>query len=103
MTFMKSAIAHTKTFPLIGADWEMPNDELRSPHFDIRNSELDIFPAFPGQLFLWPCILPSPLVALERSTAVHRDPANAGRRFIPLLLGDKFDRGESLRSSLNAA
>ena len=27
-------------------------------------------------------------VALERSTAVHRDPANAGRRFIPLLLGD---------------
>ena len=27
-------------------------------------------------------------VPLERSTAVHRDPANAGRRFIPLLLGD---------------
>ncbi len=33
-------------------------------------------------------ILPSPLVVLERSTAVHRDPANAGPRFIPLLLGD---------------
>ena len=29
-----------------------------------------------------------PSAALERSTAVHRDPANAGRRFIPLLLGD---------------
>ena len=33
-------------------------------------------------------ILASGWVALERSTAVHRDPANAGRRFIPLLLGD---------------
>ena len=32
--------------------------------------------------------LASGWVALERSTAVHRDPANAGRRFIPLLLGD---------------
>ncbi|MEP6672133.1 MAG: hypothetical protein ABJF10_23420 [Chthoniobacter sp.] len=28
------------------------------------------------------------LCALERSTAVHRDPANGGRRFIPLLLRD---------------
>ena len=27
-------------------------------------------------------------VALERSTAIHRDPANARRRFIPLLPGD---------------
>jgi DNA-binding beta-propeller fold protein YncE len=27
-------------------------------------------------------------VALERSTAIHRDPSNAGRRFIPLLLAD---------------
>lgn len=38
------------------------------------------------------CISPAPLasgwVALERSTAVHRDPAKAGRRFIPLLPGD---------------
>ncbi len=33
-------------------------------------------------------LLPSPLVVPERSTAVHRDPANVGRRFIPLLLGD---------------
>ncbi len=36
------------------------------------------------------CISPEALasgwVALERSTAVHRDPSNAGRRFIPLLL-----------------
>ncbi len=35
-----------------------------------------------------PAALASGWVALERSTAVHRDPANAGRRFIPLLLGD---------------
>jgi GTPase SAR1 family protein/DNA-directed RNA polymerase subunit RPC12/RpoP len=35
-------------------------------------------------------------VALERSTAVHRDPANAGRRFIPLLLGD-CDLPDTLR------
>ncbi|MFN7928321.1 MAG: TIR domain-containing protein [Blastocatellia bacterium] len=27
-------------------------------------------------------------VTLERSTAIHRDPSNAGRRFIPLLLSD---------------
>ena len=27
-------------------------------------------------------------VALERSTAMHRDPANTGRRFVPLLLAD---------------
>src|SRR5687768_6043153 len=32
--------------------------------------------------------LKSGWVALERSTAVHRDPANAERRFIPLLLED---------------
>ena len=41
---------------------------------------------------LLPCISPAALasgwVARERSTAVHRDPAHAGRRFIPLLLGD---------------
>ena len=38
------------------------------------------------------CISPNALasgwVALERSTAIHRDPANEGRRFIPLLLED---------------
>ena len=38
------------------------------------------------------CISPNALdsgwVALERSTAVHRDPANVDRRFIPLLLAD---------------
>jgi hypothetical protein len=38
------------------------------------------------------CISPSALasgwVALERSTAIDRDPANEGRRFIPLLLAD---------------
>ncbi len=39
-------------------------------------------------LCITPAALASGWVALERSTAVHRDPANAGRRFIPLLLGD---------------
>ena len=39
-------------------------------------------------LCLSPAALTSGWVALERSTAVHRAPANAGRRFIPLLLGD---------------
>ncbi|TLU87714.1 MAG: TIR domain-containing protein [Chlorobium sp.] len=38
------------------------------------------------------CISPEALasgwVAQERSTAVHRDPSNAGRRFIPLLLAE---------------
>lgn len=38
------------------------------------------------------CISPNALasgwVALERSTVIHRDPTNAGRRFIPLLLAD---------------
>lgn len=39
-------------------------------------------------LCISPAALASGWVALERSTAVHRDPANAGRRFIPVLLGD---------------
>ena len=39
-------------------------------------------------LCISPAALASGWVAQERSTAVHRDPANAGRRFIPLLLGD---------------
>ncbi|HYV82100.1 MAG TPA: TIR domain-containing protein, partial [Pyrinomonadaceae bacterium] len=38
------------------------------------------------------CVSPNALasnwVALERSTAIHRDPSNEGRRFIPLLLTD---------------
>lgn len=39
-------------------------------------------------LCLSPNALGSDWVALERSTAIHRDPSNAGRRFIPLLLAD---------------
>lgn len=35
-----------------------------------------------------PHALASGWVALERSTAIHRDPANADRRFIPLLLAE---------------
>ena len=46
------------------------------------------------------CISPNALasgwVALERSTAVHRDPANVDRRFIPLLLAD-CDLPDTLR------
>ncbi len=38
------------------------------------------------------CISPNALasgwVALEHYTAIHRDPSNEGRRFIPLLLAD---------------
>ncbi len=40
--------------------------------------------------------LASRWVDLERSTAIHRDPANGGRRFIPLLLDD-CDLPDSLR------
>ena len=39
-------------------------------------------------LCLSPAALGSDWVGLERSTALLRDPANAGRRFIPLLLAD---------------
>lgn len=46
------------------------------------------------------CISPNALasgwVALERSTAIHRDPSNEQRRFIPLLLAD-CDLPETLR------
>ncbi len=37
-------------------------------------------------LCLSPAALASDWVSPERSTAIHRDPANAGRRFIPLIL-----------------
>jgi WD40 repeat protein/GTPase SAR1 family protein len=39
-------------------------------------------------LCLSPAALASDWVGLERSTVLFRDPANAGRRFIPLLLAD---------------
>lgn len=39
--------------------------------------------------------LASGCVALERSTAVRRDPANADRRFISLLLGECSAREHS--------
>ena len=39
-------------------------------------------------LCLSPAALDSDWVALERSTIIFRDPANAGRRFVPLLLDD---------------
>ena len=46
------------------------------------------------------CISPNALasgwVDLERSTAIHRDPSNEGRRFIPLLLAD-CDLPDTLR------
>jgi small GTP-binding protein len=39
-------------------------------------------------LCISPAALASGWVALERGTAIHRDPTNVGRRFIPLLLED---------------
>jgi TIR domain len=39
-------------------------------------------------LCLSPAALESDWVGLERSTVLFRDPSNAGRRFIPLLLAD---------------
>jgi hypothetical protein len=39
-------------------------------------------------LCISPAALASGWVAMERSTAVHRDPSNTNRRFIPLLLAD---------------
>jgi len=39
-------------------------------------------------LCLSPAALGSDWVALERSTVLFRDPTNAGRRFIPLVLAD---------------
>jgi hypothetical protein len=44
--------------------------------------------------------LASGWVALERSTAIHRDPSNEGRRFIPLLLAD-CDLPDTLRRYKN--
>ncbi len=39
-------------------------------------------------LCIFPHALASGWVALERSTAIHRDPSDEGCRFIPLLLAD---------------
>jgi WD40 repeat protein/DNA-directed RNA polymerase subunit RPC12/RpoP len=47
-------------------------------------------------LCISPHALASNWVALERSTAIHRDPSNEGRRFIPLLLTES-DLPDSLR------
>jgi GTPase SAR1 family protein/RNase P subunit RPR2 len=47
-------------------------------------------------LCLSPAALGSEWVALERSTVLFRDPANSGRRFIPLLLAD-CDLPDALR------
>jgi WD40 repeat protein len=47
-------------------------------------------------LCLSPAALGSEWVALERSTVLFRDPTNAGRRFIPLLLAD-CDLPDALR------
>src|SRR5215467_4202144 len=47
-------------------------------------------------LCLSPAALGSDWVALERSTVLFRDPTNAGRRFIPLLLAD-CDLPDALR------
>ena len=65
---------------------------------DLHPSSFNLHPWLKRVLLL--CISPAALasgwVALERSAAVHREPANAGRRFIPLLLGD-CDLPDTLR------
>jgi WD40 repeat protein len=47
-------------------------------------------------LCISPVALASGWVALERSTAIHRDPSNEGRRFIPILL-EKCELPDTLR------
>lgn len=47
-------------------------------------------------LCISPAALASDWVSLERSTAVHRDPANRDRRFVPLIIGD-CDLPDTLR------
>ena len=83
---------------------------MRSQWFPIRTPdthsmaelEYDVFLSHNAQdnprvplLCISPAALASSWVALERSAA-HRDPAPAGRRFIPLLLGD-CDLPDTLR------
>jgi hypothetical protein len=65
---------------------------LRAP----LNQERRIMPSLQPSAFI---LQPFPLVGLERSTVgtgnlPFRDPANAGRRFIPLLMADAHHRKE---------
>jgi hypothetical protein len=55
---------------------------VRHFNFGFRISDI----GFPPRAALSPAALGSDWVGLERSTGLFRDPANAGRRFIPLLL-----------------
>ena len=65
-------------------------DEWNNKHGDIIALKVD--EGLEQSRVLLLCISPNALasgwVALERRTAIHRDPANEGRRFIPLLLAD---------------
>ncbi len=65
-------------------------DEWNIKHGDIIAIKVD--EGLEQSRVLLLCISPTALasgwVALERSTAIHRDPSNEGRRFIPLLLAE---------------
>jgi len=65
-------------------------DEWNVRHGDIIVQKVD--EGLEQSRVLLLCITPNALasgwVALERSAAIHRDPGNEGRRFIPLLLED---------------
>ncbi|MGV3662133.1 MAG: TIR domain-containing protein [Prosthecobacter sp.] len=73
-------------------------DEWNIKHGDIIALKVD--DGLEQSRVLLLCISPNALasgwVALERSSAIHRDPANTGRRFIPLLLAD-CDLPDTLR------
>lgn len=73
-------------------------DEWNIKHGDMVTLKMD--EGLEQSRVLLLCISPNALasgwVALERSTAIHRDPANEGRRFIPLLLAD-CDLPDTLR------
>ena len=56
---------------------------LRQSNFALRTANFGL-----GTLCLSPAALGSDWVGLERSTVLFRDPANASRRIIPLLLTD---------------
>lgn len=72
-------------------DGGRPPDEYPQKHMDeaLEQSRTLV-------LCLSPAALRSNWVALERSTILFRDPSNAGRRFIPVLLADS-DVPDSLR------
>lgn len=73
------------------AEWNVKAGEIISLKVDEGLEESRVL-----VLCMSPNALASGWVALERSTAVHRDPSNEGRRFIPILLAE-CDLPDTLR------